>query len=88
MSMESGQEYRRIRQTALGIFIAIVFAVASIVVLSLVFGRFSSVAYPPFFFFGWWIFIPLFFFGFFFFSRSRDGDIGGVQGITMTTTLP
>jgi putative membrane protein len=64
--MESGQEFRRARQTAIWICVAAIVIVASLFVISLAFGRFSSTIYPPFFFFGWWIFIPLFFFAFFF----------------------
>jgi putative membrane protein len=67
--MESDQEFRRVRQTSMWIFVAVIIAVASLVALSLVFGKYSTVGYPPFFFFGWWIFIPLFFFGFFFLFR-------------------
>jgi uncharacterized membrane protein len=71
--MESNQEreFRRIRQTALGIFVAFVTGVATLIALSIAFGRFPTPVYPPFFFFfgGWWILIPLFLFGFFFFFR-------------------
>lgn len=64
--MESGQEFRRARQTAIWIYVAVIVAVASLSAISLAFGRFSPTIYPPFFFFGWWIFIPLFFAFFFF----------------------
>ena len=70
--MESEQEFRRIRQVALGIFIPAVVAIGSLVVLSFLYGRPFPLGYTPFFF-GWWIFIPLFFFGFFFFSRGWWG---------------
>src|SRR5487761_912171 len=65
--MESNQEFSGMKRTAGFIFASVIIAVGTLIVLSFLFGRFSPVAYPPFFFFGWWIFIPLFFFGFFFF---------------------
>ncbi len=65
--MESNQDFRRMRRTVRWIFASVIIAVGTLIVLSLLFGRFSPAGYPPFFFFGWWIFIPLFFFGFFFF---------------------
>jgi putative membrane protein len=51
------------------IFAAVVVAIASLIALSVVFGRFTPTQYPSFFFFGSWIFVPIFFFGFFFFFR-------------------
>ncbi len=66
--MESNQEFRSIRRIAGWIFVSVIIAGASLVVLSFLFGRFSAIGYPPFFF-GWWILIPLFFFSFFFLFR-------------------
>jgi uncharacterized membrane protein len=56
------------RQTRAWIFAAVLIAIASLVTVGVLFGRFSPLAYPPYFFFPW-IFIPLFFFGFFFALR-------------------
>ncbi|MGI0080064.1 MAG: SHOCT domain-containing protein [Nitrososphaerales archaeon] len=66
--MQSDKQFRHVRRVTGFVFAAVVLAVASLIVISIVFGRLSP-PYPPFFFFGWWIFIPLLFFGFFFFFR-------------------
>ena len=66
--MESNKEFRRMRQIAGWIFAAIIVAIVGLALLAMLFGRFSPVGYPTFFF-GWWIVIPLFFFGFLFFFR-------------------
>ena len=78
--MESGQEFRHVRQTVIWIFVVVIVAVASLFAISLAFGRFSPVSYPPFFFFGWWIFIALFFFGFFVFRWWGRGYWWGSRG--------
>jgi uncharacterized membrane protein len=64
--MESNRQLGRL---GVWIFAVMIIAFASLLVISALYGRFSTTDYPSFFFFGWWIFIPLFFFGIFFFFR-------------------
>jgi putative membrane protein len=69
--VESNQQVRLVNQTGPWIFAVVaIVALASLVIVSSLFGGRFSPGYPPFFFFGWWwILIPLFF-GFFFFIRG------------------
>jgi putative membrane protein len=57
------------RNIAGWIFGSIFAVILTLVVLSFVLGWRPPVGYPPFFFFGWWVFFPLVIFGFLFFFR-------------------
>lgn len=70
--MNGDNEMQSYRSPFIWMFAAIVIGIISLIVISAVFGRFSSLPYyPPFFFFPFWFIFPLFFFGLFFIFAFR-----------------